>query len=115
VRNGGGAGRSTRSLDVMTDESRGRHRFIQIGLVVLGVTSIVAHIAMVLAGIEKVNTGHGLDTYRTFWLIRFNWVGFLVLIVAIGVALIGVGWFRYLEWRELDQLRKRYLKEGHDV
>ena len=99
----------------MTDESRGRRRFLQIGFLIWGVTSVVALIGMILTGIEKVNTGHGLDTYRTFWLVQFNWVAFLVLMASVVVALIGVAWFRYLESRELDQLRKRYSKEGHDV
>ena len=99
----------------MSEESGSRRRFAQIGFLILGITSIVALVAMIATGIEKVNTGHGLDTYRTFWLVEFNWVAFLILILAVVVALLGAGWFRYLEWRELDQLRKRYSKEEHDV
>jgi hypothetical protein len=63
---------------------------------------------MILTGIEKVNTGHGLDTYRTYWLVEFNWVAFLVLLIVLVVAIAGAAWFRYLEWRELEQLRKKY-------
>ena len=86
------------------EETRARRRFLLIGFVVLGVTSLVALMAM----IEKVKTGHGLDTYRTFWLVEFNWVAFLVLVAAVVVALIGGGYLRYREWRELRELQRRY-------
>jgi hypothetical protein len=99
----------------MSDESPGRHRFMLIAFVVVGITSFVALIAMVATGIAKVNTGHGLDTFRTSWLIEFNWVGFLVLTGGVIVALIGGGYLRYLEWRELRKLQHRYRGEGHDV
>ena len=99
----------------MSEKSPGRRRFILIGLVVFGITSFVALIAIVATGIEKVKTGHGLDTYRTFWLVEFNWVAALVLMGAIVVALISGGYLRYLEWRELRQLQQRYGAKGHDV
>src|SRR5213592_905421 len=99
----------------MADESPSRRRFLLIGFVVAGVASVGGLIAMVLIGIEKVRMGHGLDTYRTTWLVEFNWVGFLVLMAALVVALIGGGYLRYLEWRELRQLRERYKEKGHDV
>ncbi len=86
-----------------------------IGLAVVGITSLAALVAMVATGIEKVNTGHGLDTYRTFWLVEFNWIAFLVLMGAVVVALIGGGYLRYLEWRELRQLQRRYREGPHDV
>ena len=62
----------------MAEETKARRRFIQIGLAVLGITSFVALVAMIATGIEKVHAGHGLDTYRTSWLVEFNWVGFLL-------------------------------------
>ena len=108
-------GRSTESLDVMTEESRGRRRFVAIVFLILGVTSLVTLIGMVVTGVEKVNTGRGLDTFRTVWLVEFNWVGFLVLMGAVIVALIGGGYLRYLEWREVRELRRRYGGKGHDV
>jgi uncharacterized membrane protein len=99
----------------MTEESRGRRRFVAIVFLILGVTSLVTLIGMVVTGVEKVNTGRGLDTFRTAWLVEFNWVGFLVLISAVIVALIGGGYLRYLEWREVRELRRRYGGKGHDV
>jgi uncharacterized membrane protein len=99
----------------MAEETRARRRFMQIGFVILGVASLVALIAMIATGIEKVHTGHGLDTSRTWWLVEFNWVGFLVLVAAVLVALVGGGILRYIEWRELRQLRQRYSGGGNDV
>jgi uncharacterized membrane protein len=98
----------------MAEESQARRRFMKLGFLIAGVASIVALIALVLTGIEKVNTGHGLDTYRTTWLVEFNWVGFLVLVVAVIVALAGGLVMRYLEWREIRQLQNRY-GANHDV
>ena len=99
----------------MSDESLKRRRFMQIGFVILGITSMVALIAIIATAIEKVNNGHGLDIYHTAWLVEFNWVAFLVLMLAIVVALLGAAWFRYLEWREVEQMREKYQNKGYDV
>jgi len=92
----------------MSNEPHSHHRLLKVGLLIAGLGSMGALIAMVATGIEKVKTGHGLDTYRTFWLIEFNWVAFLVLLIILVAALAGGLWFRYLEWRELQQLRAKY-------
>jgi hypothetical protein len=97
----------------MTHESRGRRRFIPIGLLILGVTSIVALAALVMTSIEKASSGRGLETYRTFWLVEFNAIGFLVLIAAVVVALSGAGVMWYLERRQIRELQRRY-GSGHD-
>lgn len=86
----------------------GNSRLIRIGFLLAGLVSLAALVTMVLTGIEKVRMGHGLDGYRTVWLVEVNWIGFLVFFAVLLVA-IGVGaWFRYLEWQELKQLRARY-------
>lgn len=88
------------------------HRVLMIGFVLAGIGSFVALVGMIVTGLEKVRTGHGLDTYRTVWLVEFNWVGFLVLMAALGVAIVGALWLHYLEWREIKKLQARYgLKE----
>jgi uncharacterized membrane protein len=92
----------------MDRDPRDHRRLIAVGILVAGLGSLGALVVMVLTGIEKVKTGHGLDTYRTYWLVEFNWVAFLVLLVVLVVAIAGAAWFRYLEWRELEQLRKKY-------
>ena len=73
----------------------------------MGIGSVIGLIAMIVTGLEKVHTGHGLDTFRTTWLVEFNWVGFLVLLAAIVVALVGGAVLRYIEWREVRELKDR--------
>lgn len=73
-------------------------------------------VAMVLIAIDKVSTGHGLDTYRTQWLVEDNWIGFLVFVVVTTVVVVvaaAIGWFqRRKEQREVQQLQAKY-SEGH--
>jgi hypothetical protein len=64
-----------------------RFRSLRIGCVVLAGASFVGLLAIVLAGLEKVHAGHGLPSYRTTWLLEFNWVVFLVLSIVMMAAL----------------------------
>jgi hypothetical protein len=86
---------------------RNKRRFMRIGWVLLAVASFGGLLAMVLTGIERVHSGHGLQTYRTTWLVEFNWIGFLVLLAVLVVALSIGAFLRYLEWREIRQLQRR--------
>ncbi len=52
---------------------------------------------MVTVAFRKVLAGEGLETYRTFWLVEFNWIGFLIAICAVLVALVVA---IFLAWRE---------------
>ncbi|MCW5650229.1 MAG: hypothetical protein KIS62_10820 [Ramlibacter sp.] len=45
-------------------------------------------VALVLIAVAKVESGQGLDTYRTYWLVGFNWTGLLVLLIATSIALV---------------------------
>jgi uncharacterized membrane protein len=85
------------------EEARARRRIMRIAFAVLGVVSFVALVAMIGAGTVKVHSGSGLDTYRTAWLVEFNWVWFLVLVVAFLVAVVGSGILRYIERRAQHQ------------
>lgn len=61
---------------------------------------------MISKAVDMVRAGRGLETYRTFWLVEFNWLGFLILLAALAVALV-IGLvlrFReYLLWRSLEK------------
>ena len=63
---------------------------------------------MIFIAIEKIRAGRGLDTYRTHWLVEFNWIGFLVFIFATILALLIGLFFRYREFREIKNLQERY-------
>jgi len=85
--------------------SRKIPRFLAIGFLVAGLASFAGLGHMIFTAIEMVRSGRGLETYRTFWLVEFNWVGFLVLLGAIAVALVLALIFRlreYLLWRSLE-------------
>jgi hypothetical protein len=63
---------------------------------------------MIASGLEKVNAGRGPDTYRTIWLVEFNWVVALILLMVSVLALLGGLWFRHL-----DRLETRPLQAGN--
>lgn len=72
---------------------------------------------MVLIAIDKVSAGHGLDTYRTMWMVEDNWVGFLIFVFVTTVVVLAaaiIGWFqRRSEQREVRQLQAKYSEEHH--
>jgi hypothetical protein len=63
---------------------------------------------MVTTAIQKVLSGKGLETYRTFWLVEFNWVGFLALLLALVVALVISLFFLWREERQWKDLERKY-------
>jgi len=86
---------------------------VLIGIAVGGVVSLVALVGMVLIAWEKVQSGRGFETYRTHWLVEFNWVGFLVFLGSVGLALLVGLLFRLKEWREIKDLERKYGAERH--
>ena len=93
--------------------SSGPSRLVIVGVWAAGIASFGAIVAMVLIAIEKIEGGHGLDTYRTHWLVEFNWIGFLVFLAAVVVALAIGLFFRYKEWREIRKLQNKYSEGNH--
>lgn len=87
-----------------------------VGAWVGGIASVGGLVVMVLIAIDRVSTGHGLDTYRTKWMIEDNWIGFIVFVVVTTVVVFAaaiIGWFqRRKEQREVQQLHAKY-SEGH--
>ena len=86
------------------------------GAWVSGIAFIGGLVAMVLIAIDQVSAGHGLDTYRTKWMVEDNWIGFLVFVVVTTVVVVAaatIRWFqRRSEQREVQQLHAKY-SEGH--
>jgi hypothetical protein len=77
-----------------------------VGFAVAGLASFSGLAYMLSTAIEMVRSGHGLETYRTFWLVEFNWLGFLVFCGAIVVALIVALALRireHMQWRSLER------------
>lgn len=61
---------------------------------------------LVARALRKVAAGQGLETYRTYWEVEFNYIGVLVLFGCIPLALLVGALFRlreFLEWRSLER------------
>ena len=82
---------------------KSNRRLMRTGFALLALASFGGLVAIVLTGIERVHPGHGLSTYRIAWLVEFNWVGFLILLAVMVVALSIAVYLRILEWREKGQ------------
>jgi hypothetical protein len=81
-------------------------RLVRTGLVVASVAAVIGLVAMTAVAILMVSSGRGLESYRTTWLVEFNWVGFLVFEAALVVALLAglaLRWRERRQWRELDR------------
>lgn len=88
-------------------------RLVIAGVWIASVAGLGGIVAMVLIAIERVQTGRGLETYRTHWLVEFNWVGFLVFLVVAAIAIAVGAFFRLKEWREIRKLQAKYSEEHH--
>jgi hypothetical protein len=92
----------------MAEPSERRRRcWVCAGIFFTGVVSAVALINLISDAVDKVASGRGLETYRTFWLVEFNYVGVLVLFVCIALAfLVAGGMWAYESWQWRDLERK---------
>lgn len=79
-----------------------------IGLVVAGIAALSGLGYMLTTAIEMVRSGRGLETYRTFWLVEFNWLSFLVLVAGTVLALLVAGLMRFREFLLWRSLEKKY-------
>jgi hypothetical protein len=91
-----------------------REKWIASAVVFIALVSAVTFAGQIGTAIEMVRAGRGLETYRTFWLIEFNWIGFLTLIAGVVVALlIGLG-LQLSEHLETRKLMKKYPADKSD-
>jgi membrane protein implicated in regulation of membrane protease activity len=89
--------------------------WLVVGFVLMGVASLSGLGFMLYTAIRMVASGRALDTYRTFWLVEFNWLSLLILCACIVVAL-AVGFAlrirERMHWRELEA---KYGKNRRDA
>jgi hypothetical protein len=57
---------------------RERSWLIRAGSVLSFVAALSGLAWMVTTAVKKVRGGEELETYRTAWLVEFNWIGFLI-------------------------------------
>lgn len=98
----------------LMDRKPPHRKFLLIGILLTGAASFFGLGHMVTTAIQKVSAGHGLETYHTVWLAEFNWIGFLVAIIAIPIALIIALGFRFYEQRQWYWLEKKYYSRKRD-
>jgi hypothetical protein len=82
------------------------HRLIPLGVSVALVAVAFRFLSLVTTAITKVREGKGLETFYTFWLVEFSYIGFLISIAAIFVALIiavGFWWREERHWRDFER------------
>ena len=82
-------------------------RWIFAGFVVIGLASIAGLAGLILRAVAMVRDGRGTETYRTFWLVEFNWIGVLVFLAAALAAFIIAALFRWREARAVAGARTR--------
>lgn len=81
-------------------------RCLAVGFVFVGMASFSRLGYMLSKAVHMVASGRGLETYRTFWFVEFNWIGFLVLCAAVVVAFTVAVFLRlreYMQWRSLER------------
>jgi hypothetical protein len=78
------------------------------GIFAVGIASTIVLWSQIKRAIHMVASGHGLDTYNTPWLFEFNHIGVLVLVAAIGVALLVGAAFRIREYLEVKALERKH-------
>jgi hypothetical protein len=70
--------------------------------------SMISLSGFVWTAFQKVMAGNGLDTYRTFRLVEFNYVSVLVLFGVLALALFVAGGLWLWEWWEIRSLERKY-------
>jgi hypothetical protein len=74
----------------------------------MGLAAVAGLSRIISVAIDKVASGNGLETYRTVWLVEFNYIGVLVLFAAVVVALLVGGGLRLHDWWQWRSLEKKY-------
>lgn len=92
-----------------------RPRWMVVGFVLFGLISLAGFLGLVLRALAMVRDGRGMETYRTFFLVQFNWIGVLAFIGSAIVALFiaaMVRWRENQQWRALE--RQYSTTDKHD-
>jgi amino acid transporter len=79
------------------------------------VVALVLGFRPLVTAIEKIRNGQGLESYRTVWLVEFNYIGVVVLFVAIAIILVVALRFRWREEREWREFGRKYGVSDNDA
>ena len=93
----------------MTEPTKPRvSKWMLIGFFIMGIASFAGLGALITGAVQKVISGHGLDTYRTVWLVEFNYIGVLVMFGAVVAVFVVAGVLRLIEYFQWRALEKKY-------
>ena len=85
-----------------------KRRWFWVAFALTGLAAIAGLSRLISIAIEKVASGHGLETYHTVWFVEFNYVGVLVLFATIVLALLVGGGMWLYDWWQWRSLEKKY-------
>ena len=85
-----------------------RSRIEKVAIMVCSFGFFAAIAGLFLDVLHKVLTGHGLDTYHSVSLIELNYLGVLIMLCTIPVALLGALFFVWRERALERDLLKKY-------
>ena len=93
----------------MTEPTKARvSKWMLIGFFIMGIASFAGLGALITVAVQKVISGHGLDTYRTAWLVEFNYIGVLAMFGAVVAVFVVAGVLRLIEYFQWRALEKKY-------
>lgn len=93
----------------------GSPRWISVGFIIQGIASIFGLATMIYLAVAAVQSGRGMETYHTAWLVEENSIGFLVFVGCGIAALILAAAFRfrdYLQQRSFEKKLEGRRKNG---
>jgi hypothetical protein len=85
-----------------------KRRCFWAGFALMGLAGVAGLSRIISIAIDKVASGKGLETYRTVWLVEFNYVGVLVLFATVLLALLVGGGMWLYDWWQWRSLKKKY-------
>ena len=93
-------------------------KWLVVGIWLGGVGAVAGTGAMISLAVSKIRAGHGLDSFRSHWLVEDTWIGFTVFffvtLIVVSVAAV-IAWLqRRSECQELGQLRAKYSETPHE-
>jgi hypothetical protein len=89
---------------VNQDQHKSRY-VLKTSCLVAGLVSMATLVLLIASSIEKVNAARAADSYRAIWLLDFNWVAALMLLIVSVAALLGGLWLAYLEIKPVQAKR----------
>jgi uncharacterized membrane protein len=91
-----------------------RQQWVAFAVILIALLSATTFAGQIGTAIQMVQAGRGSETFRTFWLIEFNWIGFLTLIAGVVVAIL-IGLVLQLSGHlETRKLMKKYPADGSE-